>query len=363
MGQNIGTTVTALLSSIGTNKNARRAAIVHLYFNIIGTVIFLTLYSIVMYVFRPAVLGQTANHVTIAITHTAFNICCTAILLPFSGLLEKLAYKTIKDDNEQEKTLLLDTRLFSTPAIAINQSKTVAKEMAKITLAAFKQSLILIDNYDEKEALKIKEIEQQTDVYEDALGTYLVRLSGQSLSAKDTTENARLLYLIGEFERIADYSVSIVSSFQEMYDKNIYFSEFAKEELNVITAAVEEAVEIAVESFIKNDIPLATKLEPLEEVIDNLKSEMKKRHITRLQRNECTIELGFIFNDLITVLERIADHCSNIAGCIIEISHDRMDMHEYLYRVKHEPNQQFINQFNEYSEKYSMNEVAANSEG
>ncbi len=346
MGQNIGTCVTALISSVGTNKNARRAALVHLYFNLIGTGVFVTLFTISDKIFNFAFLDLAANHVLIAIAHSAFNILCTAMLLPFSGLLEKLAYKTIKEDNKKDKVSLLDSRLFSTPAIAINRSREVAKEMAYISMNAIRQAFALIDNYDEKEAQKVKDAEQQTDTYEDALGTYLVKLSSQSLSAQDTTEAAKLLFMIGEFERIADYAWEIVGSAQEMYDKKIQFSESAKKELGVMMAAVEEAVEISVKAFDQNNISLAAKVDPLEEVIDELKSSMKKKHIGRLQNNQCTIEMGFVFSDLMTVLERISDHCSNIAGCVIEMSNDRMNMHSYLYKVKHEPNNEFIKQFN-----------------
>lgn len=354
MGQNIGTCVTALISSVGTNKNARRAALVHLYFNLIGTGVFVTLFTISDKIFNFAFLDLAANHVLIAIAHSAFNILCTAMLLPFSGLLEKLAYKTIKEDNKKDKVSLLDSRLFSTPAIAINRSREVAKEMAYISMNAIRQAFALIDNYDEKEAQKVKDAEQQTDTYEDALGTYLVKLSSQSLSAQDTTEAAKLLFMIGEFERIADYAWEIVGSAQEMYDKKIQFSESAKKELGVMMAAVEEAVEISVKAFDQNNISLATKVDPLEEVIDELKSSMKKKHIGRLQNNQCTIEMGFVFSDLMTVLERISDHCSNIAGCVIEMSNDRMNMHSYLYKVKHEPNNEFIKQFNKYSVKYAI---------
>lgn len=358
MGQNIGTTVTALISSVGTNKNARRAAIVHLYFNLIGTIVFLAIYAGLRMFFELSILNQTANHLSIAIFHTIFNIVCTAILLPFSGQLEKLAYKTIKEGDVQDKHLLLDTRLFSTPAIAISQSRTIAKEMAGISLNAIRKALALVCNYDDKKAEEIKDMEEQTDIFEDSLGTYLVQLSSHNLSVSDNTEAALLLYLIGEFERITDYTMDIVSSAREMDEKKLCFSEYAMEELRVMMSAVEEIVEIAIASFRDNNISMAAKVDPLEEVIDSLKSEIKKRHITRLQRNECTIELGFVFSDLLTVLERISDHCSNIAGAIIELSHDRMDMHSYLYKVKHESDSEFMRQFKKYSKQYSIEEYS-----
>ncbi|NLA86313.1 MAG: Na/Pi cotransporter family protein [Clostridiales bacterium] len=355
MGQNIGTCVTALISSVGTNKNARRAALVHLYFNIIGTAVFLILFTVSNKIFNFAFVDLTANHMYIAVAHSAFNIMCTSLLLPFSSFLEKLAYKTIKDDDKQEKVLLLDSRLFSTPAIAIDRSRTVAEEMACISTTAIKQAFTLIEKYDEAELQKVRDAEKETDVYEDALGTYLVKLSSQSLSNRDTTESAKLLFLIGEFERIADYAMEIADSAQEMFDKKIQFSEKAQEELNVMMSAVEEIVEMAVKAFLENDISLAAKVDPLEEVIDDLKSTIKKQHIGRLQCNECTIEMGFVFSDLLTVLERISDHCSNIAGCVIEMSRDALNMHNYLYKVKHEPDNEFLTLYMEYSAKYSIN--------
>ncbi len=354
MGQNIGTTVTALISSVGTNKNARRAALVHLYFNIIGTLVFLSIFSIFNALVELPYVQQTASHLSIAIIHTIFNILCTAVLLPFSSLLEKMAYKTIKDDKEADQTLLLDERLFSTPAIAINRSRTIANEMAETALNSIKQALSLVHEYDEKSALEIREIEDQTDMYEDALGTYLVKLSNQSLSVKNNNEVAKLLYLIGEFERIADYAVSVSRSAQEIYDKKLEFSTPAQLELDTMMAAVEEVVQIAISSFSNNDISLASKVEPLEEVIDSMKSTLKRNHVQRLQQNECTIELGFVFSDLIIVLERISDHCSNIAGCIIEMSQERMDMHRYTHKIKQELNSSYVNLYNEYSKKYSI---------
>jgi phosphate:Na+ symporter len=354
MGMNIGTCVTALISSVGTNKNARRAAMVHLYFNIIGTFLFIVLFTVLNQVFTFAFVEHAANHVFIAFTHTVFNILCTAVLLPFSGLLEKLAYKTIPEDDKQDKILLLDPRLFSTPTIAINRSREVAEEMAHISEDALKRAFSLVGSYDEKEAQFIKEVEQQTDTYEDALGTYLVKLSAQSLTAKDTTEAAKLLFLIGEFERIADYAMDISMSAQEMHEKKIEFSDQAKSELKLMMAAVEEAVSISMRAFKENDLLLAAKVDPLEEVIDDLKSALKKQHINRLQCKECTIELGFVFSDLITVLERISDHCSNIAGCLIEMSHDSMNMHHYLHKVKNETNNEFSQDYQVFAEKYAL---------
>lgn len=355
MGQNIGTTVTALLSSIGTNKNARRAAIVHLYFNLIGTAIFIALFVLSGKLFDIVFYGQVANPVLIAIAHSVFNILCTSILLPFSGWLEKLAYKTIKDDDKQDKISLLDSRLFSTPSIAINRAREVTEDMADTALSAIRQSMKLLGRYDEKAAEKTRVAEDQTDVYEDALGSYLVKLSSQSLSAQDATESAKLLYLIGEFERIADYALEIAGSAEEMHDKKLHFSDEAAKELEVMCAAVDEIVEITVRAFKEDNFELAARVDPLEEVIDELKSTMKRHHVSRLQCNACTIEQGFIFSDLITAMERVSDHCSNVAGGIIEISHDSLNTHNYLYKLKTE-SEDFRNQFQEYSLKYKIKE-------
>ena len=354
MGQNIGTCVTALISSVGANRNARRAAMVHLYFNILGSGVFITLFTVLNNLFSFTFVNKAANHFYIAIAHSVFNILCTSLLLPFSELLEKLAYKTIPDDDKQDKVLLLDARLFSTPAFAINRSRVVAKEMAFTSMNAIKQAFELIKNYDESKAQKVRDAEHQTDIYEDALGTYLVKLSSQNLSARDSTEAAKILFLIGEFERIADYAMNISESAHEMYDKKIEFSEQAQKELSVMMAAVDEVVEKAVKAFTEEDLSLAAKVEPLEEVIDDLKSTIKKQHVVRLQCNECTIGIGFVFSDLLTVLERISDHCSNIAGCVIEMSHDSLNMHDYLYKAKHEPNNEFAQQYREYSVKYAL---------
>ncbi|MDD4546508.1 MAG: Na/Pi cotransporter family protein, partial [Oscillospiraceae bacterium] len=300
MGQNIGTCVTALIASIGANKNARRAALVHLYFNIIGSIVFVSLFIVSNALFDIAFFGWKTNYILIALAHSAFNLSCTALLLPFSGFLEKLAHKSIPDDDKQDKILLLDVRLFSTPSIALNRSRDVAKEMALITMEAIRQSFSLVSEYDEKAAQKVRDAEQQTDAYEDALGTYLVKLSNQNLTTKDNIEASKLLFLIGEFERISDYAMEITESANEMNDKKIQFSGSARKSMKVMLSAVEEAVEMAVDSFCNNDIILAAKVDPLEEVIDDLKGLMKKQHIGRLQCNECTIEMGFIFSDMIS---------------------------------------------------------------
>lgn len=354
MGQNIGTCVTALLSSIGTNKNARRSALVHLYFNVAGSAVFLTLFSIAKYLFDLSFLDRAANPVLIAVAHSVFNILCTAMLLPLSGTLEKIAYKTIPEQNKQDSVSLLDPRLFSTPSIAISRSRTIAQEMAETCVNAIRDAFALIGRYDEKGVQKVELAEQKTDSYEDSLGTYLVKLSGYSLSDEDAAESAKLLFLIGEFERVADYAMDVAESAQEMNDKKMQFSQAATHELNVMTAAVAESVEMAVTAFRNSDILLASRVDPLEEVIDDMKSSVKKQHIARMQRGDCTIEQGFVFSDLITVLERISDHSSSIAQCVIEMSHHTLNIHDHLYQVKHESNNEFMDIYRDFAKKYAV---------
>lgn len=357
MGMNIGTCLTALISSIGTNKNARRAALVHLYFNVIGSFVLIVAFMLVVNIFHLEILNQTANHVLIAIAHSSFNILCTVILLPFSGMLVKLAYKTIPDDASQESILLLDPRLFSTPAIALRISREVTQEMASITRGALHKSTLLIHDFNEKKAIEIKEAETLTDTYEDALGTYLVQLSSRNLSKEDSKEAAKLLFLIGEFERIADYANDITISAREVYEKKIQFSPEGKAELEIMMNAVKEIVDTAVDAFLENDLLLASKVDPLAEVIKNLKSELKKQHIARLQRDVCTIELGFVFSDLLSVLERVGAHSSNVAGSIIEMSQNSFSLHDYLYKAKHEEGSDFQYFFQVFSKKYSIDHL------
>ncbi len=354
MGQNIGTCVTALLSSVGTNKNARRAAFVHLFFNIIGTVILLTVFSIINAIFAPALLDASASHAGIAVAHSIFNITCTCILLPMSGILEKLVYKLVPDDkSKKEEVQLLDERLLVTPPIALEQCAHRAADLAGFAASALGDSLTVLKQYTPELAAVIRENEEKSDRYEDVLSTYLVKLSSHQISASDSSEAAKLLKIIGDFERISDHAVNILESAEEMREKNISLTPAAVKELSVICGAVQEITDLALAAFLKNDLEAAAQVEPLEEVIDNLREKLRSRHIQRLQQGECSIVAGFIWSDLLTNLERTADHCSNIAGCIIDIAAENMNLHESLREMRN-TNEGFKERFHQYREKYSI---------
>ena len=353
MGQNIGTTVTAMLSSVGTNRNARRAAVVHLLFNVVGTTVLLIVFMGANAVLDLAIVNQPIDHSGIAIVHTAFNILCTALLLPCAGLLEKLAYKVLPEEQTPDKIAILDERLLHTPAVAIARAQEVAETMARISMDALKTAIYAVETYDPKVAAAVRETENEVDQYEDMLGTYLVKLSSQELSAHDSLATAKMLHLINDFERISDHAVNVVESGEEMKNKGLKFSDAATEELSVLTAAVNEIMDLSLDAFLKNDVGLAAAVEPLEEVIDTLKDQLRTRHILRLQKGECTIELGFVWSDLLTSLERVADHCSNIAGCIIEMSHDSLGVHSYLDSVK-AGSETFTKAYDVYAQKYSL---------
>lgn len=355
LGQNIGTCATAMLSSIGTNKNARRTAFVHLYFNIIGTVVFLALFYLLKAIFDFQFVNGAINQVGIAIVHTAFNLLCTAVMLPFAGGLERLACATIKDDEETvDEFALLDERLMVTPPVAIEQCRLLTVKMAEKAERAMDSALSLISKFDLDTYNMVRETEARIDVYEDRLGSYLVGLSGHSLSQDDSREVSRLLHTIGDFERISDHAVEIASAAQEMHDKDIRFSEDANKEITVIASAVHRVLKISIQSFISSDLVLATQVEPLEQVVDHLRGVMKAHHIVRLQEGACTIELGFIFTDLLTSFERVSDHCSNIAACMIELHHGSYDTHEYLNSIKNGQNAAFIEHYNQFLKEYAL---------
>lgn len=353
MGQNIGTCVTALLSSVGTNKNARRAAIVHLCFNVIGTTVWLSVFCILNGIFHFGFVSQPTDQLGIAVVHTIFNVLCTCLMLPASGLLEKLACKIIPDTKTEESKTELDERLMATPSIALERCRVVTGEMAADAANALKTSLRMVSSYDPEQAVRVREQEEETDHYEDSLGTYLVKLSTCSLSDEDSNEAAKLLHVIGDFERISDHAVNILESAEEIQEKHIQFSPEAEQELQVISSAVEECLELALKSFMENDLQTASKVEPLEEVIDTLRGQLRSRHVLRLQKGECTIEDGFVWSDLLTSLERVSDHCSNIAGCVIEMAHSSLDLHEYLGEIRTE-DPQYIEDYNGYAKKYAL---------
>ncbi len=355
MGQNIGTCVTAMISSVGANKNAKRAAVVHLLFNIIGTCVWLSVFYLINAVVHFDFVGNSIDQLGIAVVHTTFNVLCTALLFPFSGLLEKLACRLVRDDKVPEQIQILDERLLSTPPVAIGRCQEVAETMARISMDALRTGCHLIEHYDAKEAQAVRETEKEADQYEDMLGTYLVKLGRENLSERDNRQVSKLLHIIGDFERISDHAVNVVESAEEMRSKGLHFSPQAKQELNVLTSAVGEIMDLSLDAFLKDDPDLAVKVEPLEQVVDTLKEQLRNRHILRLQRGECTIELGFVWSDLLTDLERVADHCSNIAGCVIEMSHGSLDVHEYLDYIKG-GSIAFQRAYNAYARKYALME-------
>lgn len=354
LGQNIGTCITAILSSIGTNKNARRAAVVHLCFNIIGTIVFMVLYYSLNAVFKFSFNDVSVNSASIAAVHTTFNILSTAIMLPFVTQLESLAKIIIKEDNKKEPVSVLDERLLSSPSIAINQAKKIADDMAYKACSGFKLSLSLLDKYDKNLSDKIKGLEEEVDRYEDILGTYLVKLGGQSLSIDDSREVSNLLHSIGDFERISDHSVNIARSAHEMKEKSIVFSKNALFELSVSRRALTEILNLTYTAFSDEDLNTAKSIEPLEQVIDSIKNKMRANHILRLQNGECSIESGFVFSDILTDLERAADHCSNIGVCLLEIANDSFGTHEYLNHVKFEGENNFAEKYDIYKKKYMV---------
>ena len=361
MGQNIGTCVTALLSSIGATKNAKRAAMVHLYFNIIGTVVFMVLFYTVNAVVGFSFLGTATNAAGIAVIHSQFNVFATMLLLPFGKGLEKLACLTIRDDvqpaeveEERKELQLLDSRFLEKPAFAMEQSVHVANKMAEESKRTLFTAMDLLWNYTEDGAKKVGELENLVDQYEDELGTYLVKLSRQNLSVHDSHTLSIVLHCIGDFERISDHAINIMEAAQEMHDKKLIFSPKAEEELKVFSRAVQDIVEKAYAVFRDQDEKLAQKVEPLEAVVDELNQEVKKRHIRRLREGKCTIELGFILSDITTSLERVADHCSNIAVCVTQVREDTYDTHGYLNSVKNEDSEIFRGLVLEEEEKYLL---------
>lgn len=337
MGQNIGTCVTALLSSVGTNKNAKRAAVVHLMFNVIGVVVLLTAFCIVKAVFAPAILQASATMYGIAVAHSCFNMICTAILLPCGGLLEKLAVRLVPDGPREmaEQPVELDERLLATPPLALQQCRAVAEEMAACAAEALNRGLDAFSTYTPELAEGIRRDEKRCDRYEDALGTYLVRLSTQQMGAAESEEATELLKTIGDFERISDHAVNVLESAEELRTKGLTFSKTAQRELDVLSKAVRDILALALRAFREKDMDAAGQVEPLEQVIDDLKEQMRTRHILRLQQGQCSIETGFVWCDLLTDLERTSDHCSNIAGCVIDAAQHDLNLHETLCSVRH----------------------------
>ena len=355
MGQNIGTCVTALLSCIGAGKNAKRTAMVHLYFNIIGTVIFLTIFYTLNSILHFTFLDDVLDPANIAIIHTSFNVLATAVLLPASNLLVRLAKLTIPDKAAKEEEWPLDERFLDMPAFALEQCKNVMERMATLSRDTLLMALGTIENYDAKTIATVVANEDEIDKYEDRLGTYLVQLSTRQLMEKDSNEIGMFLHMIGDFERISDHAVNLTEVSQEMHDKRISFSDAAKAEIRVFSNALSEILNNAFDAFLNENLEEARLVEPLEEVIDAIEADIRARHVERLKEGTCTIELGFVLSDLLTNMERVSDHCSNIAATLIQTKNETFDMHSYLQSVKAaDGNEDFNAHVKEYSEKFAL---------
>ncbi|MBD5104749.1 MAG: Na/Pi cotransporter family protein [Ruminococcaceae bacterium] len=355
MGQNIGACSTALISGVGASKNAKRAAVIHLYFNVIGTVLFLAVYYIADTIFNFAFADAPANQFTIAVIHTVFNTATAIILLPFTNLLEKLARVTIREGKHSDENYArLDKRFLSSPSFAIDQCRTLSVQMANLTQSTLYDAIDLLKEYDEETGKEIIENENRVDEYEDKIGTYLLQLNSQNLTDRDSKEISLLLHCIGDIERISDHAVNTLEAAEELNRKNLVFSEKATEELRIYIAAITEIVRLAFSAFETGDITEAKTVEPLEEVIDNLRNEIKKHHIKRLRKGKCTIESGFILSDLLTNFERIADHCSNIAVCLIQIQDGSFETHEYMNELKKTEDAFFLEKFTAFTQKYAL---------
>ncbi len=353
MGQNIGTCITALISSIGVNRSARRVAVIHISFNCIGTLILLPIYVLLDTFIGFAFTDMAADHVGIAVVHTIFNILTTLMLLPFTKMLEKIAFFVIKEaDEEKEKrtTVLIDERLLNTPAVAIEACRTTTVKMAELSRDTILKAIALQFSWNDTDAEEVRRLENEIDTYEDRLNAYLVRISKHSISSADSKTVSKMLHCIGNFERIGDHALNIMESAKEIHDKGIHFSNDAMGEIHVITDALTETIQLAFDAFKMDDLSLAYSVEPLEEVIDALNIELKDRHIKRLQKNECTVELGYIYQDLLTNIERVSDHCSNIAGSLIEIT-QKQDIHAYLHDLK-KTDEQFRSAYRQHLDKY-----------
>lgn len=361
MGQNIGTCVTALISSIGAKKDAKRAALLHLYYNILKTSLFMIVFYFINSIVNFSFMEKAISPLGVAVVHSAFNIAACIILLPFSKLLVKLVYVTVPDrvqaeelSPEERELMTLDARFLDTPGLAIERSRHVAISMARHAQHSIELAMGLLQNYDAEKAAEVERIENQVDRFEDELGTYLVKLSSRNLSERESHTLSVLLHCLGDFERISDHALNIKESADEMADKKMEFSEKATEELVVFSNAVKEILGTAINAFSEDNLEKAKLVEPLEEVIDQLNIEVKKRHVKRLRKGKCTIELGFVLTDITTNFERVSDHCSNIAVCLLQVNEDSFETHEYLDALKEDDNMEFKGKVLAYREKYRL---------
>ncbi len=355
MGQNIGACSTALISSVGAGKNAKRAAVIHLYFNVIGTVLFLVIYYIADGIFNFAFADAAANQFSIAVVHTVFNTATAIVLFPFAKLLEKLARITVREGKHHDENYArLDKRFLSSPSFAIDQCRTLSVQMASLTQTTLADAINMLSEYDEATGEEIIANENRVDEYEDKIGTYLLQLNSQHITEADSKEISLLLHCIGDIERISDHALNTLEAAEELHRKKLEFSDKAKEELRIYIAATSEIVGLAFSAFATGDIKQAKTVEPLEEVIDNLRNELKKHHVKRLRKGKCTIEAGFVLSDLLTNFERIADHCSNIAVCLIQIQEGSFETHEYINELKKTENAFFLEKFTAFTQKYAL---------
>lgn len=355
MGQNIGTCVTAMISSVGANRNAKRAAMVHLLFNVMGTAVWLTVFWMIKGIFSPILLNAPASLLGIAVAHSVFNLLCTVLLLPMTGLLEKLVNVLLPDSLQPgaESREELDERLFATPSIALERCQEIAAKLAKTAVTTMKEGILSLENDAEELAESIRKKEDLTDHYEDILGTYLVHLSARRISENDSRQAAKLLKMIGDFERIADHGVNLLESANELRNKQMSLTQEAAAQYQVMVCAIQEILDISLTAFLENDLTMAARVEPLEQVIDRLKEKMRTDHIQRLQEGKCSIEAGFVWSDILTNLERTADHCSNIAGCVMDIAQNNMNIHESLRDFRRD-SAEFQSKFEEYMIKYRL---------
>ena len=353
MGQNIGTCITAILSSIGTTRNAKRAALVHFAFNLIGAAVWLTVFWLVKTIFAPVFLAQAASLIGIAVFHSVFNILCTLLMLPFSQVLEHMVCRILPDAKTTEKIQELDERLLGSPALALNQCRQVLGNMAELSIQAFRDSTACVLNYDKVIADRIHEAEDNTDHLEDLISTYLLKLTSRHLGDEESVKATEYLKLIGDYERIADHAVNILESAEEIVSKNVVFSEDAVDEYRTICAAVTEILNLSFSAFSEEDIEAARKTEPLEEVIDTLKEDLRTRHFLRLQRGECSVAAGFVWSDLLTNLERVSDHCSNISGCVLDSAGNTMNIHENQRALKNS-DEEYKQEYNFFQHKYRL---------
>ena len=354
MGQNIGTCVTAMISSVGATKNGKRAALAHLYFNIISVVVWLSLFYLADAIVDFSFMEKAIDMWGVAFVHTFFKVLAVALIAPFTKYMEKLAVLSVRDKDDESPASRLDERLLATPAVGVQVATEVVAEMAEEACSSLIESLSLLDTYDTRRADAVRASEGEVDKMEDALGTYLVKLGAQNITDQDSHAITMLLHIIGDFERISDHAVNVVESAEELRDKKLSFSAEANRELGVLRSAVSEILRITSDAFTKGNMTEAAQVEPLEEVVDDLRDAIKRNHVLRLQKNECSIEHGFILSDLLTNLERVADHCSNIAGCILEITQEGgLEMHKYLASVR-EGGEEYNRMFAEYSAKYAL---------